>query len=446
MPRRFVNVAEVRDPNEILSKVRSWVRLLRCGEVIPVVYFSKRVGKDYFVFLGYESFADSSVPAEVRELCEKAGFNSRLLDKPLAFDELKKFLDPQEFDTTGSDRIPYRARWVGDSGDVFDLAEAVTGSALASSDPQSDERYERLLAWLTATGEGRWESLVKASAEIGVADNNISAKAMFRRLSLLGHIEASDDARQWVVSPLVFVRTACDPSVSFWCGQRTFVWRESLSTSLSTDIHPQPCSQAPPRFSICESDADRIYQSLKTLDNPFEWLEEPLSLVLAAHLPDLDRWVESLPVLTGLVNPEHAERWQGAGYVEDTSFHIREGRYNGASGLYRVTRGEGRHRVQLTFYLDRDRQVVRRGDWYGLRFLALRRAGHSCSAFWTADASGGKLILRGPERWPALYERALVLASGFLPSQSANGLLHYCGIPLNLAQVLTVRLGVELEQ
>jgi hypothetical protein len=189
-----------------------------------------------------------------------------------------------------------------------------------------------------------------------------------------------------------------------------------------------------------------MYRSLKALDNPFEWQEGPLALVLATNLPDLDHWEESLPVLTGLVNPEYAERWEGSGYVEDTGFHIRDGRYNGASGLYRVTRGEGRHRAQLTFYLDQERQVVRRGDWYGLRFLAHRRAGRSCSACWTDDASGGKLILRGLERWPALYERALVLASGFLPSQSANGLLHYSGIPLELAHALARRLGVELEQ
>jgi hypothetical protein len=56
------------------------------------------------------------------------------------------------------------------------------------------------------------------------------------------------------------------------------------------------------------------------------------------------------------------------------------------------------------------------------------------------------LILRGLDRWPALYERALVLASGLLPSQSANGLLHYSGIPLELAHALAKRLGVELEQ
>src|SRR5262249_50005457 len=134
MPRRYVNVAVARDPNEVLSKVRAWVRLLRCGDVIPVVYFSKKVCKDYYVFLGYETFADAALPDEVGQLCEKAGFTG-LVQKPLAFEELKPFLDPQEFDTTGSDRIPYRARWLGDSGDVLDLADACAAAPHTQHDP-----------------------------------------------------------------------------------------------------------------------------------------------------------------------------------------------------------------------------------------------------------------------------------------------------------------------
>jgi hypothetical protein len=446
MPRRYVNVAVARDPNEVLSKVRTWVRLLRCGDVIPVVYFSKKVCKDYFVFLGYETFADAALPDEVRQLCEKAGFTGLIL-KPLAFDELKPFLDPQEFDTTGSDRIPYRARWLSDSGDVLDLADACAAAPLAQPDPQLDDRYERLLAWLTASGEGRWENFVKACAQLGVADNATAAKAVFRRMSLLGHVEASDEAREWVVSPPVFVRSAADPETAFWCGQRTLGWRDLLRGGLTTGTSSQPGSEGPPRFSIREGSAEKIYAALQSLENPFEWQEEPLASVLAAHLPDLDRWEESLARLPGLTNPDEAERWEKNGYVEETTFRIREGRYFGPSGLYRVSSGEGRRRIQLTFYLDEPRQIVRRGDWYGLRFLALRRSGRKCAALWSAAPEcGGKLMLRAQERWPALYERALVLAAGLLPGLSASGLLHYDGIPLSLAQALTGRLGVELER
>jgi hypothetical protein len=445
MPRRFVNVAVARDPNEVLTKVRMWVRLLRCGDVIPVVYFSKEVCKEYYVFLGYETFTDTTIPDAVRDVCEKAGFTVHHL-QPLAFEELNRFLDPQEFDTTGSDRIPYRARWLGDASDVLDLADAIAGPS-AACDPQLDERHERLLAWLTATGEGQWETFVKACSRIGVADNADTAKVVFRRLSLLGHIEASDNAREWVVSPPVFVRTAADPEVAFWCGQRTYPWRDALRGLLKTDGESQPASQAVPRFAIREGDAVKVYESLKSLENPFEWQEEPLSHVLAAHLPDLEQWEESLPVVKGLTNPELAERWEDGRYVENTTFHIRDGKYFGPSGLYRVTRGQGRHRVQVTFYLDQQRQLARRGDWYGLRFLAIRRSPKpKCAALWDAMPDwGGTLTLRAHQRWAALYERALVLASGFLPEQTTSGLLRYRGITLTLAQSLTSKLGVELE-
>ena len=79
MPRRYVNVTAARDPNEVLTKVRTWVRLLRCGDVIPVVYFSKKVCKDYFVFLGYETFSEDALPEAVMDVCQKAGFTSQLL-------------------------------------------------------------------------------------------------------------------------------------------------------------------------------------------------------------------------------------------------------------------------------------------------------------------------------------------------------------------------------
>jgi hypothetical protein len=247
------------------------------------------------------------------------------------------------------------------------------------------------------------------------------------------------------VSPPVFVRSAADPETAFWCGQRTLNWRDSLRASLTTGVVSQPGSEGPPRFSIREGTAEKIYAALQSFENPFEWQEEPLASVLAAHLPDLDRWEESLPRLPGLTNPDAAQRWQGSGYVEEPTFRIREGRYFGPSGLYRVSGGEGRRRIQLTFYLDEPRQIVRRGDWYGLRFLALRRSGRRCAALWSAAPEcGGKLMLRAHERWPALYERALVLAAGLLPGLSASGLLHYDGIPLSLAQTLAGRLGVGL--
>ena len=86
-----------------------------------------------------------------------------------------------------------------------------------------------------------------------------------------------------------------------------------------------------------------------------------------------------------------------------------------------------------------------RGEWYGLRFLALHRLSKYRKAEWSEDDCGCLKILKR-QRWPLLYERALVLASGFLPASSTDGrYLYYRGIPLTLAQSVADQLGVKVE-
>jgi hypothetical protein len=99
------------------------------------------------------------------------------------------------------------------------------------------------------------------------------------------------------------------------------------------------------------------------------------------------------------------------------------------------------------FYFDEEGQQLLRGDWYGLRFLALRKAGHRCEALWEGqDGNGSTLVLRASERWPMIYERTLVLASGLLPEHSSGSkLLRYRDVPLSTAKALAGKLGVELE-
>lgn len=125
---------------------------------------------------------------------------------------------------------------------------------------------------------------------------------------------------------------------------------------------------------------------------------------------------------------------------------FRAGRYHGKSGLYRITRGNDRRQTQLTFYFDAERQQLVRGDWYGLRFLAMLKEGKPADALWQRANGSGVLILANRRRWPMLYERTLVLASGLLPEHTPRtDLLQYHEIPLTAAKALTSRLGVALE-
>jgi hypothetical protein len=113
-----------------------------------------------------------------------------------------------------------------------------------------------------------------------------------------------------------------------------------------------------------------------------------------------------------------------------------------------LTYGEAPSVYHLTIFLDADggsgHQLLR-GEWYGLRFLSLHRNDKYRKAMWSGD-DGGSLAIPDRQRWPLLYERALVLASGFLPYRHpTKRLLYYRDIPLTLAQNIADQLGVEVE-
>lgn len=453
MARQFFSVQAVGTPNDVLHSIRLKVRALGCGHIVPVVYFEKKArGGQFYVFLGVEGSASGKAPDEVNVLCERVryqkgvtsgGFVGQLLG-PCSFEQIRNSLDPQEFDTSGSDRIPYRPRWVQDPGDLIDLLD-VGGAATA--DPERTARFDHLLTWLSSVGEGRWETFLRACQTLGVADDATAARSVFRRLSLLGHVEASVDAREWIICPPVFVRPPNRPTHCFWCGQRTDRWLGRLREVSAILPDHQPGSLAPSRVTIEISESVRNAIDADQEAPRFEWQEQPLCELLAAHLPDLDGWQQSLQPIVGLTNPRTVERWEGQAYVQYTSFYIRDGRCHGEPGLYRVTRGEGRCQSQLIFYFDQKSQRLLRGDWYGLRFLALREAGHRCQALWQRqNGDGGTLVLRASERWPMIYERTLVLASGLLPEHSpGSDQLRYRDVPLSTAQTLAGKLGVELQ-
>ena len=215
-------------------------------------------------------------------------------------------LDPTEFDTSGSDRIPYRPCWVEEQGDLFDLIESATG-VVTPADPEQTARFDRLLAWLSAVGEGRWESFVRACQTLGVSPDIQTARVVFRRLSLLGHVESSQDTRTWTVCPPVVVRDASHTTRGFLSGLRTFRWRQQMHDSFGGDICAQPGNEGPSRVAL------EIPASLPQgpLGLPVCCRDEPLASTLAEMLPDLDGWEHSLQPVVGLTNPDGPKGGRG---------------------------------------------------------------------------------------------------------------------------------------
>jgi hypothetical protein len=102
--------------------------------------------------------------------------------------------------------------------------------------------------------------------------------------------------------------------------------------------------------------------------------------------------------------------------------------------------------MSRTVFYDQPNNWWLQGDWYGLRFLALyHNQDISCIVHYKKTTE--KLAILSDQRWPEIYERALVLASGQLPTYQRteqSWWLVYERISLKLATQLIDKLGVKL--
>jgi hypothetical protein len=138
----------------------------------------------------------------------------------------------------------------------------------------------------------------------------------------------------------------------------------------------------------------------------------------------------------------YTERWDnGEWFGSPLFFDDTAKRILGPTGMYRLSR-DAQARSPLIAFFDGERQIIVRGDWYGLRFLAGRAGGEQVCAAW--DLRSRALVVPVEGRWPLLYEQILVQASGLLPGRSASWLCYH-GIPQDLAESLCGKLDVALQ-
>jgi hypothetical protein len=303
-------------------------------------------------------------------------------------------------------------------------------------------RQQRLLLWLSAAGQGSWDRFVRVSNQLGTSHDSITARRLLRRLILLGHVESSLDGHHWSATPAALVQLAADPTRAFWCGQRSELLRCRLRQVWQMPLpDPQAGSDGPPRWLVNCGEARDPGVVLKARGLPLRW-EGTAAENLVRRLPALDRWRDSL-LRVSLTPPERVQRWQAGAYRDEITFRVIAGCPQGPTGLYRLFYGDDRSSFELTGFLDAGRNEFLRGDWYGLRFLASRQSGLPCPARWLAHEGRSILVLPLSRRWPLLYERALVLASGLLPIQDSDRLC-YLDVPFDLASTLARLLGVTL--
>ena len=439
MERRYVAVRTVGKPTQILDHIRQVVQEQKLTRTIPVVKFERRSSSEFYVFLAVEGTGEMHLPDQVQTVLRL----SRLTGEPfwpLSPDEIKSMVSRAEIETYSLNALTYRSLWSNDVGDPFDLSDAPSYEE-DIDDPSLGEHYDQLLYWLSATAEGTWQTFANVCKVLRLTDDTKQAKSIFRRLILLGYIESSSDGQKWSICPATLVQCAAGTEVCFLAGQQTPNLIEQFSAHWAVENIPQTGYQGP--------SCVKVHSNLSTDLLVDELQVETVGVVsvqLARLLPDLEGWKAILTSIDRIDTTHYnIEIWNGNQFSLCDTFHERDGQYFGESGMYRLTRGKDTNTYQIVLYLDQSNQRWLRADWYGLRFLAYDSAGRDFEV--TYDSSTNDLLIPMDERWPMLYERALVLASGSLPGPAANSRwLKYSGVSSELVQLLTEKLNVSIRE
>ncbi len=496
MPIWYVGCLVPNNYRPVLPWLRQAVQSLVFGQKVPLARFSPSVrvqlarsaplrgrnrgAQQRYMFLGVDAQDRKEAENVLDSVCRLASRIARSTGGDLQFGDrmlpskpnsIPYLVEPRVWHFTRGDytegdvrstwRVPAsRRQQEGHTGDAFDVPEPdsttpqppeVDPAGFLQAPPalefktngEQQARHQRLLLWLSAAGQGSWDTFVRVSNQLGTSNDSFKARRLMRRLILLGHVETKPDGSAWSASPAALVQLALDPTRAFWCGQRSEPMQHKLGEIWPiTTSDPQPGNDAPPRSLVTVGKVRDPAVHLKSRGLCIRW-EGTAAGNLVRRLPDLDQWRASLLCVERLPTPERAQRWDRGAYHNEPSLRVFEGRPQGPRGLYRLFYGEGTSSFELTGFLDSEFGAFRRGDWYGLRFLAARQTEQSCPARWLTRQGRCVLLVPRSRRWPLLYERALVLASGFLPLQDGDRVC-YLDVPFDLAFTLAKLLGVTL--
>jgi len=259
-------------------------------------------------------------------------------------------------------------------------------------------------------------------------------------LRLLGHIEVSQDGSIWSVCPPCLVAIKHSPLQEYvLAGQRNIQLLETAERlgSVQLSFVEQPGGLAPKTVHLHMSSENAIEQLKEEIGNHYQLIDVGMAArKLAEALPSVEGWLECLPTVGKFVIALYnVELFVDGSFIP--------GIFQGESGMYRLLLPDAKDRVNQTLFYHRGSNKWIQGDWYGLRFLALRQAEEACRAVYHPAAQ--RLALPISQRWPEIYERALVLSSGQLPEESDNW-LFFDNIPRDLALQLTAKLAVAYEE
>jgi hypothetical protein len=402
---------------------------------------------EFYLFLAIESQSTGDVPVAVQYVLPHFSSLGTPIQKPessffesFTLDQIRTMVGAEHTVHDYARLIPYIPRKIQVQSDPF--------AHQAQTTPDTDDdvedmllrsqRYDRLLFWLSAAGSGSWQTFQNACHALGLEGRQDAPAHILRRLRLLGHMETTSDRSRWSATPTVLVQSGDERSY-FLCGQRDHMMLQAFRDRWHIEEVPQPGGAAPARILIHAPDeTDNITQFAQRRAITFAG---GAALRLAQIIPALVEWKRTLEVLPHFSPYQYQpKRFSGTDFVE-ADFD------QSVSGFYQFwplkQHASASDRAEYTLFYDAEHERFLRGDWYGLRFLARQTSGTSCPVIY--EEASGKLAIPIDWRWPELYERVLVLASGQLPTHHKEWLIYESITPALLAELIP-KLNLEHEE
>ena len=443
MVRWYLGYECRRKPEKLIEQISQIVRKEDLSSEVPLLRIQKepKPKQGYYFFIAIESKAKGEIPESLErsnmlklDIFKRPVHRRRL---PFDYSQIKAMVGASHQVENYTNLIPYHQ---GEeetlNEDPFDTSPFRETRLDLNQNPKPDKR---LVYWLSAKGRGNWDAFRKICHRLNI-DN---PRAILRKLRLLGYIETSSNGKKWSIAPTALVTIENSNDCEFFiCGQHNKRLVTILSTLTSLKKNPQPAFHLPPCYRFYlenSSDLEALVDIVSQEINIHVYKAGKVAQKMATKLPNLDDWEDRLETVSALV-PEQYE-WQ---FFDGTDFV--ECGIPRETGLYRISGNQVLSQFYMTLFYNTDTKCWKRGDWYGLRFLSLAKKGESLIARY--DPKTSNLAIPFRQRWPELYERALVLSSGLLPSYrktSSSVWLIYENISWDLAAELCQKLTVNLE-
>lgn len=440
----------------IINEIQNLITDRKLSEHIPFMYKeqTRNSSSDSYIFMLIKSEEHCKFPQEVKdslikELCRNqyhfdVSFSEnqdlRYYDQLLNFLKEKRRYSARDLDIHNFGiTIPYKPVVPTDDSDPFNL-EGDISTAIADSLPP--ENYDLLLYWISSLGSGSWEAFKLACNMLQIPE----PKRILRRLKLLGHIETSADGSRWSGTPisLVSIKASQPNSQEFiLCGQRSSNFLDILGELTFIEYIEQPKGDAPLCIRVqLGADPEAIDQLLEVLRDRHIPIQNVgnASLKFAEVLPTWQEWMQTLPRISAPILGYDYE------YYDIQQEKFIKCNFPNHTGMYQLKHQKLLQITPHICFFDKANDRWFQGDWYGLRFLALQYSDQRLMAKY--DRATNNLYIPWSQRWSEIYERALVLSSGCLPSEVKTNhfgrILQYQNVQAKVAELLANKLNINL--